>query len=204
MPSSRPLILASLFLATLSLIGTGCSSTRAGDEYFTQGTKSWELGKDDDAIKAYSLGLRKDAEHEQMRLNLARIYYERGETPYLQNRRLLKQVDAAEDRKDMKASSQLKIQADTQHKQAEIHYRACNEQLDELLAKAEKPKVVAHAAYLRFRTALFFEDWKVAKSSLRQAIDKGGLEGTRKAKYESFLRRLETETPGALIKTDDS
>lgn len=204
MPSSRPLILASLFLAALPFLGTGCASGRAGDEYFAQGTKSWELGKDDEAIKAYSRGLRKDGDHEQMRLNLARIYYERGEAPYMQNRRLLKQVDAAEDRKDMKASSMLKIQADAQHKQAEIHYRACNEQLDELLAKAEKPKVVAHAAYLRFRTAMFFEDWKVARTSLRQAIDKGRLEGTRKAKYESFLKRLETETPGALIKTDDS
>ena len=204
MASTRPSILASLFLSALPLLGGGCSSTRAGDEYFTEGTKNWELGKDDAAIQAYTRGLRKDAEHEQMRLNLARIYYERGETPYLQNRRLLKQVEEAEDRKDLKASSLLKVQAEAQHKQAEIHYRACNEQLDELLAKAEKPKIIAHAAYLRFRTAMFFEDWKVARSSLRQAIDKGGLEGTRKAKYESFLKRLETETPSALIRPEDS
>jgi tetratricopeptide (TPR) repeat protein len=193
-----------LLLPALLFFAGGCSSTRSGEQYFVKGNESWEAGRDDQAIKTFMFGLKKAPDHEQMRLNLARIYYERGEKPYLSNRRLLRQVEAAEDRKDTKATALLQTQAENRHKEADIHYRACNEQLDELLAKSSAAKIIAHSAYLRFRTAMFFEDWKIARNSLQQAIDKGGVEGTRKAKYEGFLRQLNKETPGPLIDTSDS
>ena len=193
-----------LLCSFMLVCANACSSTGAGKEYYDKGYDSWQKGRSDEAIATFSKGLKLEPKHEEMRLTLARIYFERGEGPHIETRRLLRQADAAMDKKDLKTSAMLKTQADARRKAAEIQYQACNEHLDEILDTSKSDKIIAHAAFLRFKTAFFFEDWKIAQMNLRRAIDKGGAEGTLKARYEGFLKRMERENPKGLLDSKDS
>lgn len=191
-----------LTLAMPLVFALACSSTDKNQGAFGEGTKQWQAGQDERAIETYGRGLKAEPEHHQMRLNLARIHYEHGEQHHLVQRRLLSEADEVEKSGDVKRSIQLRSEAKKKRGEAALHYSAANQHLERLV-KVDEPEVVAHAAYLRMRTAIFFEDYARAHDAIKTAIEKGQLTGTRRAKFEEFARKLNSLARRPLIPKSD-
>jgi hypothetical protein len=193
-------------LITLLVIGAlcaGCRGSGAGADSLTEGTQLWEQGQDNLALAAFVRGVAADPKHTPLRLALGRLHYERGEIPHLQQRRLLSEVEVAYKRNDREAAEALEARAESKRREASLSYRAANVELDAVLEQSSDPEPRAHAAYLRMRTAIFFEQWPAARSSVKTILDDAQLVGTQRARYEDFLQMLDRNTPHVLLPKDE-
>ena len=187
-PARRLPALGLLLLPLLMLTLSACSSSARAERAWERGKELWEDGKEDEATRILERGLRDDEDLHGMRLTLARIYYEKGERPHLEQRRLLAQAEVAYGRNDAKLGRSLETRAEQSKLDAAVHYGIAAGHLDVIIDGAADPPVIAHAAYLRMRIAIFTENWVMARKAADVAIEKGGIKGTpREAKFRKFL-----------------
>jgi len=183
--TSRLLLLLSSLLCL-----AGCANT-AGDAAYKRGKTAWDEGRDDAAIKIFSAALKESPDHAKLRLSLARLHYERGEKPHLAQLDALGAAARAEEARDFKKAKALQAEAERRQTEARIEFRVSRELLDGLLEKSKEDEIIAHAAYLRARIAVFFEEYQKASKFLRLAAEKGKVDGTRKARFLEFAEELE-------------
>lgn len=185
----------------------GCrSNEKTAEDYHAKGQKLWKKSDIDKARIAFEQGLELDEDNFEMRRNLARIYYEIGEKPYLKERRWLQQAKFLENRgENAEQAAKLRVEADQFHKEAAVGFGAANKHLDFLIkAGSGNDAFKAHVLFLRHRTALFFENGTLAIRCFEDALKLAKVTGLQKAKYEEYLKQLKNELPKPLRRKDQT